>query len=416
MMASAHIIKAVMGAGSFALPWAFTKSGIVLGPLILMAIAAMSAYTHILLARCRRKASSYCAIHEMEHGGERQAKGMSPQEGHGALLPYTRTAEAVLGLWGGRIAVACTMCASVGVCSAYVVFITDNVCSCLSGECSDPPVRRGVTLVAVMGLVMLSWLRDLRRLAFTSTLGDFAIVTGGCVVMWFALFGDKGVRTDQEPIPAAVFSTMPLAYGAIAFLFCTQFLSLPIEGSMQHPEQWPLAVCVSFFLCAIFNSIFGVVGCHAWGTSVESIVILNLPVGPMSHLVKLCLSADLFFTYPIVIFPSVELLENNALVQLLMPPQGTREEYWAKNVLRAILVCLTALIAISVPHFGLLTDLFGGLGQTVLAFLVPPWMSMVLNKNLMQPNMWAIVAFGALSCVVTTSMSLALLAEEVRNP
>ena len=58
LAASVHLLKAVMGAGSFALPWAFLQAGVVLGPLLMVSVCALSAYTHILLVRCRREASS----------------------------------------------------------------------------------------------------------------------------------------------------------------------------------------------------------------------------------------------------------------------------------------------------------------------------------------------------------------------
>ena len=58
LAAWAHLLKAVMGAGSFELPWAFLQAGVVLGPLLMVSVCALSAYTHILLVRCRREASS----------------------------------------------------------------------------------------------------------------------------------------------------------------------------------------------------------------------------------------------------------------------------------------------------------------------------------------------------------------------
>jgi amino acid permease len=58
--ASVHLLKAVMGAGSFALPWAFLQAGAVLGPVLLVSVGALSAHTHILLGAARR-ASAVCA-------------------------------------------------------------------------------------------------------------------------------------------------------------------------------------------------------------------------------------------------------------------------------------------------------------------------------------------------------------------
>ena len=42
--ASVHLLKAVMGAGSFALPWAFLQAGAVLGPVLLVLAPAMKMY------------------------------------------------------------------------------------------------------------------------------------------------------------------------------------------------------------------------------------------------------------------------------------------------------------------------------------------------------------------------------------
>jgi hypothetical protein len=45
-------------AHSFALPWAFLQAGYVLGPVLLIAVCALSAWTHVLIVMCRREASS----------------------------------------------------------------------------------------------------------------------------------------------------------------------------------------------------------------------------------------------------------------------------------------------------------------------------------------------------------------------
>jgi hypothetical protein len=245
-----------------------------------------------------------------------------------------------------------------------------------------------ITSTAVVGLVLLSWLRDMRKLAFTSTLGDIAILCGGLVVFVAA------VSEPRNEVPAAIFSTLPLAFGTIAFLFCTQFLSLPVEvslratdsftrsrgtpypspssfpcsppfpripflmyppfrnpypslsassehkravetqGAMAHPDQWPYAVAGAFTCCAVFNAGFGVAGAIAWGSEVQPIVILNLPGGVISNMVKICLCVDLFLTFPIVIYPSIDLLESQEAIKALMPPSGSNEEYWSKNLLR----------------------------------------------------------------------------------
>ena len=48
-------------------------------------------------------------------------------------------------------------------------------------------------------------------------------------------------------------------------LYVWQFLSLPIEGAMSSPENYPRAVTAAFAVTALFNSLFGIVGCYVWG-------------------------------------------------------------------------------------------------------------------------------------------------------
>lgn len=99
-----------------------------------------------MLARVRRKVSSqyggyrdiadshhHAQIGEMLTADRGGAKASSRDAG--ALLSYIGTAEAVFGPAGGRVVLTCTLFASLGVCSAYVVFITESACSLLEGEC-----------------------------------------------------------------------------------------------------------------------------------------------------------------------------------------------------------------------------------------------------------------------------------------
>lgn len=76
---------------------------------------------------------------------------------------------------------------------------------------------------------------------------------------------------------------------------------------------------------------------------------------------------------------------------------------------------VTALVAHQVPHFGLLTDLFGGFGQTLLAFVAPPLMWMKVNKSFGAAHLWGICGYGLLACVFTVAMSLEQLSEKIRG-
>jgi amino acid permease len=53
--AVANIVKAVMGAGVFSLPWAVAQGGIVFVPAFILAAAALALYTLSMLVAAKRK-------------------------------------------------------------------------------------------------------------------------------------------------------------------------------------------------------------------------------------------------------------------------------------------------------------------------------------------------------------------------
>ena len=54
LKAAANIFIAVVGAGVLGLPYAFAKSGLVLGAVFLIFVAALALYAMLLLAQCKR--------------------------------------------------------------------------------------------------------------------------------------------------------------------------------------------------------------------------------------------------------------------------------------------------------------------------------------------------------------------------
>jgi len=226
-----HVTKAVMGAGSFSLPWAFRQAGTVLGPCLLIFTACLSAFTHIVLARCRRMISARAGYVNL---ASPRYDAPSCRVDSDALLSYAQCAGVVLGSSGEAVVTACVLFASFGVCAAYIVFICDNLCALASEGC--PLLGRLLVTSAVLTLLVgLSWLRDFRKLAVTSLLGDAAILVASAVVVQRALS-----RIGEQPSPGAVGAvawaepaTLPLGFGIISFLFCTQ--EAPPAARSQTP-------------------------------------------------------------------------------------------------------------------------------------------------------------------------------------
>lgn len=221
-----------------------------------------------------------------------------------------------------------------------------------------------------------------------------------------------------------------LALGSIGYLFLVHFLVLPIESSMAvaavPPRDETVAsfsslsggrfetvVARTFVVCGAIGGLFGIAGYLLFGNETRQIVLLNVEGGVWMNLVRSLLCIDLLLTYPVVMRPSIDILEKQwlkhsrtnkkngnringsgseedededndtvVLVASLLPPlAGEKGEdhrgsvSWGAHLAVCTLLGIVAAGAGTfVPAFGLLSGLVGGVSQTFLAFVLPPIM------------------------------------------
>lgn len=157
-----------------------------------------------------------------------------------------------------------------------------------------------------------------------------------------------------------------------------------------------------------------------FGDATADLITLNLPPSDtVVVLMQLLYSVSLFFTYPLMIFPVTQILENAKITRFICglptstPSQATAsigfqvEEYavlntddsvddtdercadtnspptgrsvvWRQNVFRACCVLMTAIVAITVPQFNLISNAVGAFSCTFMAFLLPAKFHLVL--------------------------------------
>ncbi|KAL8570274.1 hypothetical protein ACOMHN_011296 [Nucella lapillus] len=129
---------------------------------------------------------------------------------------------------------------------------------------------------------------------------------------------------------------------------------------------------------------FGACGYLSFGPETKSIITLNLPKGTgfdFGMMVKSCLCLGIFFTYPVMMFPVIKLLEN-----YLLPDAG--KSVWKANLLRFCLVVLTGFVVLAVANFANLKALMG----------LPPHPTFLppsLNCQTLCPELVAVLPGGA---------------------
>ena len=108
-----NIFISFVGAGLLGLPYAFSRSGWLLGTACLGVVSAGNVYAMLLLVRCRKQLES---------------------EGRTGIQGYGDLGREVLGARGEALVNVCLVLSQVGFATAYLIFIAANVHSVTCGR------------------------------------------------------------------------------------------------------------------------------------------------------------------------------------------------------------------------------------------------------------------------------------------
>jgi len=297
-----NMAKAVVGAGSFALPWACKNLGLA-GGIISMAVAAVLAvHTIEMLMRVKD---------QVEAMQRRSSVGLS----------YVDVTRETLGEFGAYCVFAAMFCASMGACSAYLSFIGSTLVDISEGEGSwmhehfSTWTRQDFERAVMLLIMPLTWLRSFRFLRFTSTVGTAAVFLALCVAMWdglaaFPTWGALWTKTKETPLWPEGFRPCAQSIGCIMFLFCSNFLMIPIGRAMLEPERFAPTLEATFVPITLINMLFGGICFVYFGSDTREIVTNNLGNDAFLTWVKLLLCIDLLFTYPLAFTSGREIVER----------------------------------------------------------------------------------------------------------
>ena len=397
---STNLAKCICGAGSFALPHVFLEEGVLGGILSITTCGLLCTITMQSLADSRLKASAITKT---------------------PVTSYVQLAREAIGENAATLVFALTLCASLGVCSTYLVFIgqtlesmscdatTDNIVRMVAPDISESTWELG----ASFALYPLSLIRDYSIFAFTSALGVFAVIGGLFVTIAYGIFVEPGGglsvslnSIETLPMwPSSFGDAFGGSFGTLCYLFAINFLTFPIINSIEEPREYNGAVSNAVAGVWFVNVLFAIIALGFYREDTEDLVLANLSNGPYLSALKLLLCVDLLFTFPIVFSSGRQILEN-ALVG------GDDVDGEATALQRAGIVAgaVGSCYALAqVGGFGAVANLVGGVAQGTLAFIMPPAVALSLAKRsgekLSGPErsiLYCLAAFGT-SCVLAVT-------------
>ncbi|OEU11019.1 hypothetical protein FRACYDRAFT_246122 [Fragilariopsis cylindrus CCMP1102] len=313
--ASVSLAKAIMGAGRvciFALPWAFSKMGYIAGPIFLTIFLVLSVHSIGLLVECSRW---------MRQQQQQQQQQQETQKTTATTTTYVDIAQATFGNNGARLTYIASISASIGVCGNKDE--QHEMSTSTSNSSNDVTFLVIIIWTIAMPIaVMLSSVRNPKRFATVSFWGDISVIAGMIAVLIYA-------------------------FGSIGYLFLVHFLILPIESSMlvievehehddennkdvnnnnennnnrnnekNHHRRFMKVVQRTFTVCGFIGGSFGIAGYLLFGKHTQQIVLMNVVSGDngsgigIMATVQFLLCIDLIFTYPVVMRPSIVILDT----------------------------------------------------------------------------------------------------------
>mmetsp|Transcript_10590 Transcript_10590/g.17678 ORF Transcript_10590/g.17678 Transcript_10590/m.17678 type:complete len:447 (+) Transcript_10590:28-1368(+) len=396
-----NIFKAVVGAGSFALPAGFAAGGIWGSIFGVIFIAVLSSYTIKILIRTK--------VH-MKHTGS------YPDLLFAALPHPYGTICRFISFWMIFILV-------MGACTVYLVFCGTLLVKLFNADSATWSII-GMGCV----LALISWTPRLKEVAFFSLMGDVALLVAMGVVIAYGI-----VEFDLKPLSA--YQQVPMSfknfadfYGPVVFLFGVHILVVPLQQQMAKPEKFEKTLDVSLIVVVISNVMFALFAWMLYDAHVSSPITDSLckNLHHIQNVAQVALIGDLIFTFSIVF------VGGRDVVEALFFSTGdfTKKTHLKRMLIRTAMVALcTFLGALLVHKFGSLVNLISGTTFSALCFVFPPiiylaglwpyeyrtaksttWPLIICTLNV------TIIFFGIFSAILTTQQAIAGLGAPEAQP
>lgn len=209
---------------------------------------------------------------------------------------------------------------------------------------------------------MLVQFRDMKKLSPFSLVADVANLMGlSCVI-----FQDFEYNTHSDNIRAVDFSGIIYVTSVCIYSLEGVGLILPLESSCANREGFPKLLKRVIIGITVLMGFFGTCGYVAFGDATLSPISLNLK-GESAAFVQMALCLAIYLTYPIMMFPVSDVMENLFLTESTKPPRS----YCPSRTFRLCVVIMTATIAYTIPNFGKFLELVGASICTLLGFILP---------------------------------------------
>jgi solute carrier family 36 (proton-coupled amino acid transporter) len=352
------LLKSFVGTGVLFLPKAFFNGGMLFSNLVLLFVAALSYYCFVLLVSTRLKVEA----------------------------SFGDMGDILYGKWMRGLILGSIVISQVGFVAAYIVFTSENLQAFILAV-SDCKTHIPVPYLILMQMTIFlpfSLLRDITKLGFTALVADVFILVGLAYLYYYdilTILRQHGVADIVNFNP----TDWTLFIGTAIFTFEGIGLIIPIQESMKNPKQFPSVLGLVMIIITIVFLSMGALSYAAYGSAIETVVILNLPQDDkLVNGVQFLYSLAILLSTPLQIFPAIRITENE-----LFTKSGKYNPYikWQKNVFRFFVVMLCAGIAwFGANDLDKFVSLVGSFACVPLVYIYPVCHPFAVNSTILTYN------------------------------
>ncbi|CAG5133407.1 unnamed protein product, partial [Candidula unifasciata] len=302
-----------------------------------------------------------------------------------------------------------------GFCCVYIVFVATNIQTVINHFHEDGPSLRIYEVIVTAALIPYVCVRDLKMLAPFSAFANILTITGLIIIIQYIV---QDLPDVSERPAFSSFSEIPLFFGTAIFAVEGISLVLPLENSMQNPEDfggWSGVLNLGMVTTVCLYTAIGFYGFLRFGEDIADSVTLSLPIDDWLYLsVRLMFALAIFISYNVqfyvpiaIMWPAIKKrLENKFLRK------------YGEYFFRIALVLVTFGFAVAIPHLDLLISLIGAFASSALALILPAIIEVItlssedqrLPPYILVKNV-LIFLFGIVGCVIGTYTSLRQIVE-----
>ncbi|KAK9499308.1 hypothetical protein O3M35_002361 [Rhynocoris fuscipes] len=350
-----HLLKAALGTGILAMPFAFMNAGLSFGIFLTILVATVCTHCAYVLVKCAHELYRRIRVTSMTFPDVGEVAFANGPPWGRKFAKLIRVAI-ISGLFGAYF----------GTCSVYTVIIARNFQQVVEHHTNTTYDDRLCISLLLLPLIILSWVPNLKFLAPISMVANFFMGLGLGITVYYLVW--------DLPAPASMpqignVANYPQFFSITIFAMEAIGVMMPLENNMQTPQHF-------LGLCGVLNMgmsgvtlvyiLLGFLGYLKYGDGTFATITLNLPTEEYAaQSVKILVALAVFCTYGLQYFVCLEIVWD------AVKDKFTKRKRFYEYVVRTVLTIFAVALAVAVPQIGPFLGLIGALCFSLLGIVIP---------------------------------------------